>query len=336
MDKNYWLHRISYEWEASYSLLEKGYLSYGWHRFMKTNLYNDYLTDNSLFDDFMKKQNVHSKSRYSLRRFFNFQKGDIVVIPLFDSKFSIYEIIGEIVTADELPFDTLKLQTGNVINIDAEGIHRENDKDVFDIGYLYPVKEIRANIPRSYADAELISRMKVRQTNVNLNDLSENIVNAKNAQGPVNVYDKLNEATKEPIKKVLEQYVTDSDFEKIIKNFLLKKGADKVWIPAKNESGKEDGADADVIATFLDLNIVIYVQVKKHKGETSDWSVEQVSRYTDQKQDAEDDVTYIPWVVSTAEFSKDAISKAKEKGVRLIGGNELTRLLINSGISNLL
>ena len=77
--KNYWLHRISHEWEISYPLLEKGYLSYGWNDFSNTDLLEKTKTEGwSYFESFMSKNNITARSRYSLWRFLNLKKGGAV------------------------------------------------------------------------------------------------------------------------------------------------------------------------------------------------------------------------------------------------------------------
>jgi len=115
---------------------------------------------------------------------------------------------------------------------------------------------------------------------------------------------------------------------------MQKQGASRAWRPAKNEAGKTEGADADVIAEFDDLGVIFYIQVKKHQGETGDWAVRQIAEYRAQK-GRKEDYTYIHWVVSTADFSWEAVQAAKAKGVRLIGGQELARMLLNVGLERL-
>ena len=90
-----WLHRISYEWDVSRKLLDKGYLSIGWARVANSGIQN-VSTDGSDMKDFnslLKKYDYpKDRSRWSLWRFCRFQKGDRVVVPLFDGKFSVYKM----------------------------------------------------------------------------------------------------------------------------------------------------------------------------------------------------------------------------------------------------
>ena len=130
--------------------------------------------------------------------------------------------------------------------------------------------------------------------------------------------------------------------QKLIQLYFTKIGASNTYIPAKNERGKYDGADADVVAEFENLKTVYYVQVKKHEGTTGDWAVTQIEQYFNQKGSNDSEYTYIPWVVSTAEdFSTEAIEKVRHisedsnVNVRLINGMELARMILDSGLSNL-
>lgn len=339
--KNYWLHRISHEWEISYPLLnDKGYLSYGWNGYCTTDLLEKTNSEGKkFFEKFMQDKGNTKRSRYSLWRFFNFKEGDIVVVPLFNGNFCICEVIGNVTEVVNLPFNEIEIKTENKTKkavMTPKGFCSENMEYLYDIGYVVPVKIITPNRSRSFADAQLISRMKIRQSNADINDLSASVDLAINAESPVNVYDELINASIEPVKNVLDKYVTPDNLEHIIKNYMIKKGADRVWIPAKNEKGKEDGADADIIAEFNDLHLVFYIQVKKHRGNTNDWAVKQISEYCDQKQDSLNDYIYIPWAVSTAEFSEDAVRLAQERGVRLISGSELVGMLMDAGFSSII
>lgn len=114
-------------------------------------------------------------------------------------------------------------------------------------------------------------------------------------------------------------------------------GASTVYIPPKNSSEKEDYADADVVAVFESLGITIYIQVKKHDDKTDVWAVEQISKYDEnQEKNSIDGMTYIPWVVSTADdFKEEAKVKAVEKGVKLINGKEFARMLAEVGVNGI-
>lgn len=286
----------------------------------------------------MTEHNNTKRSRYSLWRFFNFKKDDIVLVPLFSGNFCVCQVEGDVAEVTKLgeSFSEIDTEKKEKAFLTADGFVHANTNDVYDIGYVVPVKKLTSVISRSFADAHLASRMKIRQANAEIDDLAESVEMAMNATAPVNVYDELVQATIAPITSVFERFVTPDNLEHIVKNYMIKKGADRVWIPAKNEKNKENGADADVVAEFNDLRLVFYIQVKKHDGNTNEWAVKQIAEYCEQRQDSLNDYTYIPWAVSTAEFSEDAVRLAEEEGVRLIGGKELVEMLVNSGISNIM
>jgi hypothetical protein len=142
---------------------------------------------------------------------------------------------------------------------------------------------------------------------------------------------------------VTKKNLTPKKFEMAIKWYLSRIGADSAYIPDQpTDAAKErNGADADIIAIFEALQVVICVQAKFHDGETSDWSVKQINEYYEQKyakNEAEGDngYTYIPWVISTCDrFSDVAINRAQEKTVRLIDGMEFAKMLIDAGFGNI-
>ena len=59
----------------------------------------------------------------------------------------------------------------------TDGIHLLSAKgEKYDLGFARKVKILYKNISRAkFADAKLTSRMKIRQTNVNINDLKSSI-----------------------------------------------------------------------------------------------------------------------------------------------------------------
>jgi hypothetical protein len=80
---------------------------------------------------------------------------------------------------------------------------------------------------------------------------------------------------------------------------------------------------------------VIHIQGKFHGGVTGDKGVEQIIRYSDQKE-LDDNSTYIKWVITTADdFTEEARDKAEKNKVRLINGHEFARMLINAGVDNI-
>lgn len=153
---------------------------------------------------------------------------------------------------------------------------------------------------------------------------------------PINIH---NEIIKNSVETVLNSVkkITDPDkLEKLVKWYFSKIGASKVEIPAKHNSEKDGYEDADVIATFELLKLVVYVQVKKHYGTTEDWGVRQIKEYKEKHTDKIDDYSVCAWVLSTAnEFNENAIRLADENDIRLINGEDFATMLLEAGFAGL-
>ena len=348
-ERKYWLHRISHEWEISYVLLdEKGYLSLGWSKFSKSGILDAARKSDDDFENVYRKEiKDKNKSRWNMWYFANFKVGDYVVVPRYNGEFSVCEVleiakpIGEI----QNEFDEFTDKKSHRItwdkNIDLLRI--EGSDDSVDLGFVVKVKILRTEKRSEYADSALNSRMKMRQTNGDISDLGNNIVEVTKAEAPINFYENAIEAG---AKVLLDRIVKDlnpSKFELLVKSYLDKIGADYSYIPSRNETGKTNHADADVIAVFEKLKLTVQVQVKHHTDETSQWSVEQIKEYEKQLKDKtselyherEDNYTIIPWVISSCDFSNEAIKKAYEENVRLITGTEFSRMLMDAGLANI-
>lgn len=344
---NIWLHRISHCAEVSYPLLQKGYLSIGFSDFIKDEKFAYHIFQQDISEEEkwgkFEEENIRIwgekyRTRYNLWRFLaKFDVEDLVVVPSWGI-FSIYRIKDKVKSVGELDFTSFEDWNHKNITL-QKGLLFRDDK-VVDLGFIIKVEAIATDIPRAdYAEASLTSRMKIRQTNADITDLKmdvENVIEAFAEKKPLNFYAQAIDAMELNLLKTLQTKLNDTKLEKLIKWYLYKLGANEVSIPSKNESGKKDGADADVIATFEPLLTILYIQAKHHVGETSDWAVEQIAKYKEQKQDAEDEYTYLAWVVSTGDkFSDEAVNSAKVAGIRLINGRQLVKMLIDIGIDGI-
>mgnify|MGYP003591721057 CR=1 FL=1 len=339
-----WIHRISHCKEVSYPLLDQGYLSIGFSDFAKDRLFTECMLqwvggEEEKWEKF-EEENIRIwgdkyRTRYNLWRFLmRFEEGDLVLVPSWNV-FSVYRIEEKARLIGD--FDIKEFEDWNHKEIITKNGLLYSGDQLVDLGYAVRVKAIAMNIPRSdYAEAKLLSRMKVRPTNADISDLKQEVDNAISAfesKTPLNFYAAAIEAVELNLLKTLQTKLNDTKLEKLIKWYFEKLGASDVVRPSKNEAGKEDGADADVIVTFEPLRTIIYVQAKHHVGETSDWAVEQIAKYKKQKEDIEDEYAYLAWVVSTGDkFSEDAVKAAKVNNVRLINGYELVKMLLDCGI----
>lgn len=339
---NTWLHRISHCYEVSKPLLDQNYLTIGFADYVE--YFEMHKGDLKILQDNFENdmETVYRPSfrqRYNLRKFlFEFEVGDQVLVPSWGN-FSLYKIIEKAKPITQLPKDViLKTNTDTDFNCDGLLSYKLLD-EVVDLGFFIRVEEIKLDIPRDqYCNTPLISRMKLRNATANITNLQKDIEESiarfvKNK--PIDFHVEAVHAIKENLIKTILSKRTPYQFEELVQWYLKKIGADETQIPAKNERGKSDGADADVIATFEMLKCIVYVQVKQHNGNTSDWAVQQIAKYKDQFEDKADEYTYLTWVISSAQFTDDVYEKAKSAGVRLFNGEQFAEMLIDVGFKGI-
>ncbi len=341
MTNRYFLHRISHESNTSYSLLEKGYLSLGWSLFSGTNILEAARKEGS--NDFNvitdEKGQKHNRSRWCMWYFAQMDIGDTVVVPLYSGLFSVYKVLDKARDISDLEGDISTIKgkwNNNSIIWKEQLLYDEAEQRGIDLGFFIKVKPIVKNVPRKIVSGKLISRMKIRTTTAEITDIAEDVesgIKAGKENKPISLYGDVIDSLIEQMLKSIRHNLTPDKLEQLVKWYLERCGASAVWIPAKNESGKKDGADADIVAEFDNLNYIVYVQAKLHKDETSNWAVNQIDSYKNQKSEGDSAYTYATWVVSTADkFSDKAVADAAEKGVRLIDGKEFVRMLLDIGI----
>ena len=342
----YYLHRISHCIELSHPLLERGILSIGWSDFASREFVGTHRekgweeVPRTIASD---PDYATTRSRFGLQRFLQMNVGDRVVVPSWRT-FHVYEVVSdERLIAFDLDLCGLKTWDGQGVRME-EGQLYEEDKDGqrqrhIDLGFFRQVRQIAKDIPRSgYADNALSARLKVRQTNVEINDIRKNVDEAIagwNKQTPINMAGLVKERCADEVLKLIREQLDPVRLEELIKWYFERIGASAV-IPAKNESGKE--GDADIEATFEPIRTIIYVQAKHHVGTTDDWAVEQIDSYVKNKEElsGEADYTRIPWVISTADgFSTECHDKAKRHQVRLVNGKELAIRMLEAGMIDL-
>ena len=341
MASRYYLHRISHEGNVSYGLLEKGFLTLGWSKFSDTDILDaarepEYKRFNPISESLGEGKN---RSRWCMWYFARMEKGDKVVVPLYGGLFSVYEV-------DEIAKSISDLEQENPEVYGAwdsrkivwkdHRLYDEVGERQIDLGFFIKVKPIVQNVPRNYVTGELISRMKIRQTSADITDIADVVdsgIEAGLKNKPITLYEDVIDILTEKMQASIISTLDSDKFEQLIKWYLERCGARSAWIPAKNESGKRDGADADIIAEFDNLKYIVYVQAKWHKGETADWAVHQIDSYKNQKSEGDPAYTYAAWAITSADrFTEKAQSEADKKNVRLIAGKEFARMLINMGL----
>lgn len=334
---NYWLHRISHTAELSYPLLDKGYLTIGFSDFTDKDFIDKVITDNWKYfnDQFEYMWGTIPRTRHNLWRFLHFRKGDIVIVPSWGT-FSICEIVDEkplLIT--EAYSDDLKTWGNKKVNTDGKLLTSENGKE-YDLGFARKIKIIQKNISRDkFADAKLTSRMKIRQTNAQINDLKKNIEKSlKNHKDnkPIHLHSIIVEKTTSTVLEIIKNELNPDKFEKLVKTYFKTIGANEVSIPAKNEKGKE--GDADIVAVFENIKLIIYIQAKFQKGQISEWGATQILDYKANQESIADGYNKIAWVITTANsFNENANQLATENEIQLIDGMEFSKMLLNAGIN---
>ncbi|MDG1275682.1 MAG: restriction endonuclease [Algoriphagus sp.] len=333
---NYWLHRISHHAELSRPLLDKGYLSIGFSDFSSKEFLSQALQGNrSYFDQqFQDYWGYVPQMRQNLWTFFQFQKGDSVLIP-GKGNFTVCEIIDDTpLLIQELKVDLLKTWDGKPVDSDSTYLY-SNQGVRFDLGFVRKVKILHHDISRGkFADSALTARMKIRQTNSCISDLKLSIEKAiKNyvANKPIHFHSILHEKTARLVLESLATHLNLSKFEKVISIYFKTIGATQVTIPAKNTRGKE--GNADIIAVFEKMKLIIYVQAKFQTGQINQWAVNQVLDYVSQQDRLDDGYSRIAWVITTADsFNSEAQKTAAINQIQLIDGLEFSKMLLNAGL----
>ena len=338
MARNYWLHRISHESGLSNVLLEKrNELSIGFSDFSSDEYLQEILTNglDGIWNVVKKEwKEGRPRSCFSLYHFLcEMKQGDYVLVPS-SYTFSVYEIV------DEKPFsneslDTTNLQDvwGNPIILDGEGYlcSKGSVSRQIDLGFYWKVKPVEVNIPRAeYADQALVSRMKVRQTTLNINDLEKNILESIEMfkkKSPINLHNLAMEQAAGTLLNLIREKIDADKFEELVRKYMVRIGADDTTVPAKNNS--EEG-DADVIAYFEPIKTAILIQVKKHVGNTDSWAVDQITAFRKNNKGLVD-YSKLLWIISTCDdFTNETKDKAQSENVRLINGRMFAEMLLDA------
>ena len=355
---NYWFHRISYEARVSYPLLEKGYLTIGFGDLLPkyANIIDEIKTDaidevkyNEIFQEIYNKV---SRNRWFLWNFTKFAVGDWIVVPSWGT-FAVYEVVETAKSINNLPrdiIDSIKDWNGKGVVFDGAGISDSDGKE-YDLGFFIKVSPIThySNgtefAPRAqFLKSALTKRLKSRATNGNLNDLADDVKNVvadiKNNK-PLNFYTTVSDNLSKSLKELIQKEITPDKFELLVEWYMKKLGADDVDIPPKNASNKPDDGDADVIATFSRLNLVVYIQAKHYEGIQNDnWAITQIKNYIDGVD--KNNYTCAAWIISSCdEYSPEVRQAAFQQSVqnsslpiRLINGGEFAKMLIDVGFSD--
>ena len=320
-------------------LFKHFYLSIGWSDFSSDIFVNDVKErgDSAIGEALQKEGWGLPSNRWNLWRFIKgMSKGDIVVVPTW-GVFSLFEIADdEVLSNESIDVGLFKDWNGHYASLHDDGYFYNAENKCIDLGFYRKMKPIHLNIPREeYADQDLYSRMKIRQTNADISDLAESIEYAREAfeqKKPINLKEQIVEETAPKLLSLIEELTKNTKFENLVEWYLKSIGA-RVDTPSKNESPTEDG-DADKVAFFENIKTAIMVQVKKHEGTTDDWAIQQIKAYKANHNYG--DYHTQMWVISSCQdFSARAKIEAEAEGVRLINGWEFAKMILNAGLEGL-
>ncbi|SHN21435.1 Restriction endonuclease [Cyclobacterium lianum] len=334
---NYWLHRISHIAELSYPLLDKGFLTIGFSDFTHNKFIDKVLEDdwNYFNGQFREMWGKVPRTRHNLWRFLKFNKGDVVIVPSWGT-FFVCEIIDEKpLLISETYSDDLKTWGDKKVTTDGTYLISENGK-AYDLGFARKVKILYKNISRAkFADAKLTSRMKIRQTNGSIDDLKKSIEKSIAnyiENRPIHLHSIIVEKTANLVLDAIKTELNPDKFEKLVRTYFKTIGANEVTIPAKNERDKE--GDADIVAVFENIKLIIYTQAKFQKGKINEWGTNQILDYKTNKESIDDGYNKIAWVITSADtFNDEAEKIATENEIQLIDGLEFSKMLLNAGIN---
>lgn len=307
----YWLHRCENHYSGIGILDNEHRLTIGFSDCANSDEMTDVILkkDGRAFDKLYKS--IYGgeiwRARWSLWYFTcDMIAGDIVVVPRYDG------------------FTVCKLR-GNLL--------RSERRNTADIGWEWDVELLvpKCTPREAYATAALLSRMKCRQTTLNIGDLASDIEKAiqrfrehKPFSLPSELADKC--------RDLLAEDGSPDHFERLLRDYFDRLGA-TVEILSKNYGGKV--GDCDVSATFPALKLTISVQAKFHSGTTGDWAVQQIAEYAkdNQKKSGDSNWTYANWVVSFGDdFTEETKAKAQQENVVLINGREFCGMLVANGL----
>ena len=333
----YWLHRISHLAEVSYPLLDKGYLSIGFSDFTNAEIIDKVLSDDwNYFDQqFQEMWGRVPRTRHNLRNFLKMTKGDMVIVPSRGT-FYVCEIIDDRpLLIGETFSEGLKSWGDKSVSTNGTHLISENG-NVYDLGFARQVKILYSQISRDkFADAQLTSRMKIRQTNASINDLKSSIeksIENFKVNKPIHLHSIIIDKTSNTVLEAIKNELNPDKFEKLVQAYFKTIGANEVSIPAKNERNKD--GDADIVAVFENIKLIIYIQAKFQKDRISEWGTTQILDYKTNKESIDDGYNKVAWVITTADtFNDKAENLAKENEIQLINGLEFSKMLLNAGIN---
>lgn len=327
--KYHFIRMLNHEREISRKLFEDDYISIGYSKLNKDengkeiDYVEEYNSSENKYEKIredvkkkFEKWGTHSK----FEKFLNIEVGDIVIVPDYKC-FYITEVI-------EKPISYI----GELKRSYGDG----------DIGVVCKIKKI-SNSQGIVAKRELYAHgdlaKKLRSLGGYYELKADNIEKIKRDfenEKVIKIEEEFKSALRNKVLEIIKTKLNPNNIERFIKNLMEKTGA-KCDIPAKNnkKNATTEIADVDITCVYEKIKHIIYIQVKKHEGETSEYGVEQLQEYNDTELDQDYSTSY--WLITTGEISEKAreSQKKSKKVIRLIDGNELADMILEIGIDSL-
>ena len=341
-NRKYWMHRITFERNLKQILLDKeGLLITGWGGIADVAFLSAVKGKNhhDFSEIYEKRVGEKKRNRFCLYWFLNeFKKGDYVIAPS-GKTFSVYEIVEDHPhpKADLLSY--LLPNYSKFVEVRGNDFYEPGTNRILDSGFFWKVRPVETGISKNgYASNGVQKRLKFQMTNIEMTDLGADIEEAIKRQkekSPILVKEEiLNDISGTIVEKLTER-INDHEFEKVVKWYLEEMGADIAMIPSKNNLTAISG-DADVIALFNNLRVVVFAQVKQYQNSVGKSAIEQVVKAYQSYKDDFEEYTPILWVVTTCNtFIQDALDYAAANHVRCITGDEFARMMLDVGLKNL-
>ena len=297
---------------SSRELISQNQIGYGWENID----FSSYSTDSELIEKGFKNQgNDLGRKTKQVRRYFNLKENDIVIIPV-SGAIAIAIVEGTKTYAKNPPekYSNNRIEVKYLSN---------SDKNIF--------------IPRKSLTTALQSRLKIRITIANLSEFRDEINKHIEAldKGEIHTWakeveQKESEATDLFKNELLKRLKNGKKIglssggyglEKLVKELLDIQGY-QAKISAKNASSGID--DVDVIATKTNELTSdaegLFIQIKHHNGNTSNWGIKQLIAYEISSYDY---VFYRKILITTGEVSDEDKQLAQDNEIIIIEGNVL-------------
>ncbi|MCA1054144.1 restriction endonuclease [Rossellomorea aquimaris] len=307
-------------------LQENSVLYQGWGQYDLSN--DTFIEDTKIY-----YQLKSTRTPTSLSRIKSFKDGDVLLVPHFPEKGLV----------------TFAVVAGNY-----PGCYEKTEENPHHLNHAIKVKKVYGlNVEISMYNQRLVEwygkLSGLRLPIITLNHLEDAITgmvkllesDPETRFGKSSMNDYLGNQTDMMVESLLDQLQrlspsrSDLSFEKVCEDLLLRYGYDLV---RRNYYNGKKG-DADLVlnkknqshSPFEVGEYYLFVQIKKHRGETDDHAVNQLINIM------EDETDYLPargCVISLAEsFSEMAVMKAGDAGIKLINGPEITKLLAHNALS---